>query len=100
MERLTERHQPVRPWCDCGQVLGQTLDPADVHDCLLRGHAGPLRQHGGIRVQADHLLEQMSKADGQHARAAADIQQCPFPVRPVSRVRTASSCGEYAGQPW
>ncbi len=75
VERLAECHQPVRPWCDRGQVLGQTLDPPDVHDCLFLGRAAALRKHAGIRVQTDRLLEQVSKADGERAWAAADIQE-------------------------
>jgi hypothetical protein len=81
VEGLAECHQPVRPWRDRGQVLGQTLDPPDVHDCLFLGREAALREHVGIRVQTDHLLEQASKADGEHAWAAAGIRKPAVPVQ-------------------
>jgi hypothetical protein len=75
LEGLAEGHQPVRPWRDRGQVLGQPLDPPDVPDSFPLGCATALRKHAGVRVQTHHLREQMSEADGKHARAAADIQK-------------------------
>ena len=57
VEGLAEGHQPVRPWRDRGQILGQALNPPDVHDCFFRGCAAALRQHAGVRVQADRLPE-------------------------------------------
>jgi len=81
VEGLAEGHQPVRPWRDRGQVLGQALDPPDVHDSFLRGSATALREHAGVRVQTHRPREQMSEADGKHARAAADIQKPPVPVQ-------------------
>ena len=41
------------------------------------------RGSAGVRVQTDRLREQMSEADGKHARAAADIQKpaVPFETR-------------------
>ena len=40
-----------------GQVLGQALDPPDVHDSLFPGGTAALRKHAGVRVQADRLLK-------------------------------------------
>ena len=81
VEGLAERHQPVRPWRDRGQVLGQALDPPDVHDSLFLGCAATLRKHASVRVQADRLIEQMSEADGKHARTAAGIQKPAVPIQ-------------------
>jgi hypothetical protein len=81
VEGLAECHQPVRPWRGRGQVLGQALDPPDVHDCFFRGCAAALRKHAGVRIQTDRLPEQMSQADGQHARAAAGIQKPAVPIQ-------------------
>ena len=64
VEGLAEGHQPVRPWRDRGQVLGQALDPLDVHDSFFLGCATALR-----------LREQMSEADGKYAKAAAGIEK-------------------------
>jgi hypothetical protein len=80
VEGLAEGHQPVRPWRDRGQVLGQTLHPPDVHYFLFPGCATALRKHAGVRVQADRAGEQMSEADGKHARAAAGIQKLAVPI--------------------
>ena len=66
---------------DSGQVLGQALDPPDVRDFLFPGRATALREHVGIRVQADRLREQMSEADSKHAGAAAGIQKPAVPVQ-------------------
>jgi hypothetical protein len=77
----------------------QALDPPDVHDCFLLGCAAARRKHAGVKVQTNRLPEQISKADGKHAKAAVGIRKRPFPSRPASCVRTASSCGEYAGRP-
>jgi hypothetical protein len=57
VEGQAEGHQPVRPWRGRGQVLGQALDPPDIHDRFRRGCAAALRKHAGVRVQADHLPE-------------------------------------------
>jgi hypothetical protein len=81
VEGLAESHQLVRSWRDRGQVLGQALDPPDVHDSVLLGCAAALHKLPGVRVQADRLLEQMSEADGQHARAAAGIQKPAVPIQ-------------------
>jgi hypothetical protein len=75
VEGLAEGHQPVRPRRGRGQVLGQALDPPDVHDCFFLGCAAALREHADVRVQTDRLPEQMSEADDKQARAAADIQK-------------------------
>ena len=80
VEGLAEGHQPVRPRRDRGQVLGQALDPPDVHDSFFLGCATAFRKHAGVRVQTDRLPEQMSEADGKHARAAADIQKSAVPI--------------------
>ena len=80
VEGLPEGHQPVRPWRDRGQVFGQALGPPDVHDSVFLGCATALRKHAGVRVQTHRLREQMSEADGKHARAAADIQKPALPV--------------------
>jgi len=81
VEGLAEGHQPVRPWRDRGQLLGQALDPPDLHDSLFLGCPAALRKHAGVRVQTHRLREQMSEADGKHARAAADIQQPAVPIQ-------------------
>jgi hypothetical protein len=72
--------EPVRPWRDRGEVLGQALDPPDVHDSFFLGCATALRKHAGVRVQTGRLREQMSEADGKHARAAAGIQKPAVPI--------------------
>jgi hypothetical protein len=51
------------------------LDPSDVSDAVLLGRAAPFDEHVGIRIQSDCLLEQVSKADGENAGAAANIQE-------------------------
>jgi hypothetical protein len=81
VEGLAEGHQPVRPGRDRGQVFGQALNPPDVHHSLLLGGATALRQHAGIRVQADRLGEQRGEADGEHARAATAVQKPAVPVQ-------------------
>ena len=81
VERLAECHQPGRPGRDRGQILGQTLDPPDVRDCLFLGRPAALRKHAGIWVQTGRLLEQVSKADSEHAWAAADVQEPAAPVQ-------------------
>ena len=47
---------------------------------LFLGGPAALRKHVGVRVQTDRLLEQMSKADGKNARAAAGIQKPAVPI--------------------
>jgi hypothetical protein len=81
VEGLAEGHQPVRPGRDRGQVLGQALDPPDVHDPSFLGCTTAFRKHAGVRVQTDRLPEQRSEADGKHARAAADIQKPAVPIQ-------------------
>ena len=63
------------------QVLGQALHPPDVHDSSSPGSATTLRQHPRVRAQTDRLHEQMSQADGEHARAASDIQKPAIPTQ-------------------
>jgi len=81
VEGLAEGHQPVRPRRGRGQVLGQALDPPDVRDLSFPGGATALRKHAGVRVQAHRLREQVSEADGKHARAAAGVQKPAVPVQ-------------------
>src|ERR1022692_3697444 len=57
VELLAEGHQLARHRCDSGKVLGQALDPPDVHDSLFPGGTAALRKHAGVRVQADRLLK-------------------------------------------
>jgi hypothetical protein len=45
---------------DRGQVLGQALDPLDVHDSFFLGCATALREHAGVRIQTDRPREQIS----------------------------------------
>jgi hypothetical protein len=65
VEGLAEGDQLVWSWCDAGQVLGQALDPADVRYGPVGGGAAAFGEHGGVRVQAGGLGEQVSEADGQ-----------------------------------
>jgi hypothetical protein len=58
--------------------------------CAFFGRAAALREDAGIGVQTDHLLEQVSKADGQHAGAAADIQKPAAPVQTRRRIDTVN----------
>jgi hypothetical protein len=80
VEGLAEGHQPVWSWRGRRQVLGQALNPPDVHDSFFLGCATALRKHAGVRVQTHRLREQVSEADSQHARAASDIQEPAVPV--------------------
>jgi hypothetical protein len=61
-------------------ILSDREHPPDVHDSFFPGCAAALRKHAGVRVQTDRLREQMSEADGQHARAAAGIQKPAVPI--------------------
>ena len=81
VEGLTEGDQPVRTRRDRGQVLSQAPDPPNVRDAAFVSGAGALGQHAGVRVQADHRPEQVSQADGEHARAAAGVQQAAAPIQ-------------------
>src|SRR5712664_1186883 len=44
--------------------------PTGCSRLVFLGCATALRKHAGVRVQTDRLDEQMSEADGEHARPA------------------------------
>jgi hypothetical protein len=48
---------------------------------LFLGCATAFGKHAGVRVQTDRPREQMSEADGKHARAAAGIQKPAVPIQ-------------------
>jgi hypothetical protein len=59
----------------------QALDPPDVHDCFLLGCTAARRKHAGVRAQTNRLPEQISKADGKHAKAAVGIRKPAVPIQ-------------------
>jgi hypothetical protein len=77
VERLTERHQPVRSRSRSGQIFCQRLNPPNVGQALSLRRAPTLGQHVGIRIKPDDSLEQRGETDGEDARAAAGVEESP-----------------------
>jgi len=97
-------------WKDWPKVTGTALarlqaspqpdpGPPDVHDLSFLGCATALGKLAGLRVQADRPLERESEADGQHARAAADIQKPAIPIKANLPRQEVLQLREYAGRP-
>lgn len=80
VEGLPEGDQPIRSRRRRRKLLGAGLNPADVPDAAFFGGSAPLREHRGVGVEPDRLLEHPGQPDGEAPRTAAAVQEPPGPV--------------------
>ena len=57
-------------------------------NAVRRGVTASLDEHRRLRVDADHRVEQRRQLDGEHARSAADVDQCAGHRRDRARLAT------------
>jgi len=63
-----------------GKALRSHLDPRGVGDPSLRCRAPGLKEHPGIWIETDDLLEEAGEEEGNGARPAADVEEAPLSV--------------------
>jgi hypothetical protein len=101
VKRLAEGNQSVRSRCRPRQVLGHSLDPADVRDAPFLGDPATFSEHGWIGVEADRLLEQMRDSDSEDARPAASVEEPSAPIQIELPGENTGSCADRIGrEPW
>jgi hypothetical protein len=62
--------------------FGPPVHPMGIATTQLLGPAPGLFDHPGVRVHADHLVEETGQDEGQRAGTAAGIEESSCPVEP------------------
>jgi hypothetical protein len=92
MEGLSEADDPERTE-GCWKLLGPHPHPRGVVDLFLERRAFGFGHHGGVRVHADHAVEEAGEQQGDTSRTAADVEQSALAVQAEVRGQGVGETG-------
>ena len=80
VERQAEGNYSVLSRCRPRELLGESLDPADVGHALFARGPATFSEHCWIGIEANRALEQVGESEGEDAGPAADVEEPSGPI--------------------
>jgi hypothetical protein len=77
VEGLAEGDEAVRTGRSAGEILGSSLDPADVRKAQLVRGASAFGEHRRVGIEAYDVLEEMCEPDREDAGTTPAVEKPP-----------------------